>query len=528
MDSESQALLDAVIESLPTARILLLISYRPEYQHGWGKEGVLHPPRDRAAAARERRRAAHWTPGPGRDARVPQAHVDRADPGQPLLPRGERAGSGGEPRARRGSGSLSDDEGARGVADPGDGSGDRRGANRPVATRGEGSASGGVRHRAGRAVRPLEIHRRCARDEPPPGLTSLETAEFLYETSLVPDLEYTFKQTLTHEVAYASMLQERRRALHARIVEALETLSPDRLTEQVERLAHHAFRGEVWQKAVTYLRQAGAKALALSAYREAVSRFEQALTALHRLPDTRRDNRACDRRRLDLRQALFPLDELTRVLGYLQRSGTTGANARRSATTRMGVGVHEWPSPAHRQSRHRRAPVALTVEAIGERLGDGRFTSRPSTTSRRLVPVWRLSRGGGGCRTLVQSLPDPPRRERFGLAVFPAVVARAHLARTLAECGVFDEGDAHGHEAIRIAEALDHPFSVVVACLDLAYLKSVQGGAEPGRPSARACGRSVPRVEHHDSHADRHGVRWGTCTRGRDVSRRASPACSRR
>ena len=134
-----------------------------------GEEGVLHPARDRAAAARERRRAAHWTPGPGRDARVPQAHVDRADRGQPLLPRGERAGSGGEPRARRGSGSLSDDEGARGVADPGDGSGDRRGANRPVATRGEGPASGGVRHRAGRAARPLEIHRRCARDEPPPG-----------------------------------------------------------------------------------------------------------------------------------------------------------------------------------------------------------------------------------------------------------------------------------------------------------------------------------------------------------------------
>ena len=54
-------------------------------------------------------------------------------------------------------------------------------------------------------------------------------------------------------------------------------------------------------------------------------------------------------------------------------------------------------------------------------------------------------------------------------------MSRAILARALAERGVFDEGDAHGHEAIRIAEALDHPFSVVVACLDLAYLKSVRG-----------------------------------------------------
>ena len=66
------------------------------------------------------------------------------------------------------------------------------------------------------------------------GLTYLQAAEFLYETSLFPDLEYTFKHALTHEVAYASLLQDRRRALHARIVEALETLYPDRLAEQAQ------------------------------------------------------------------------------------------------------------------------------------------------------------------------------------------------------------------------------------------------------------------------------------------------------
>jgi tetratricopeptide (TPR) repeat protein len=75
----------------------------------------------------------------------------------------------------------------------------------------------------------------------------------------------------------------------------------------------------------------------------------------------------------------------------------------------------------------------------------------------------------------VHSLPDQPTRERFGLVVSPAVFSRAQLARALAERGVFDEGDAHGQEAIRIAEALDHPFSVVVGCLDLAYLESVRG-----------------------------------------------------
>jgi class 3 adenylate cyclase len=90
-------------------------------------------------------------------------------------------------------------------------------------------------------------------------------AEFLYETSLFPERAYTFKHALTHEVAYGSLLHERRRVLHARIVEALEALAGDRVDDQVERLAQHALRGEVWEKALAYGRQAGDKAQMRSA-----------------------------------------------------------------------------------------------------------------------------------------------------------------------------------------------------------------------------------------------------------------------
>ena len=116
------------------------------------------------------------------------------------------------------------------------------------------------------------------------GLTHLQAAEFLYETSLFPELEYTFKHGLTYQVAYNSLLQQRRRALHAQLVTAIEKLYADRATEQVERLAHHAVRGELWDKAVTYLRQAGKKAAARSADREAAAYFEQALEVLRHLP----------------------------------------------------------------------------------------------------------------------------------------------------------------------------------------------------------------------------------------------------
>jgi predicted ATPase len=98
------------------------------------------------------------------------------------------------------------------------------------------------------------------------GFMHLQAGEFLYETSLFPDLEYTFKHALTHEVAYGSPLQERRRTLHAHIVDAIERLSADRLAEYLERLAHHALRSEVWDKALPYCRQADAKAATRSAY----------------------------------------------------------------------------------------------------------------------------------------------------------------------------------------------------------------------------------------------------------------------
>jgi adenylate cyclase len=109
--------------------------------------------------------------------------------------------------------------------------------------------------------------------------------EFLYETRLFPDVEYTFKHALTHEVTYGTLLQDRRRALHARIVAAIEQLYADRLGEQMELLSHHAVRGEAWERAVVYLREAGAKAFRRSANADAVSYFTKGLEIVERLPE---------------------------------------------------------------------------------------------------------------------------------------------------------------------------------------------------------------------------------------------------
>ena len=147
-------------------------------------------------------------------------------------------------------------------------------------------------------------------------LAHLQGAEFLYGQP-VPEREYTFKHALTHEVAYNSLLLERRRGLHARLVEAIEVLAPNRAAEQVERLAHHALRGEVWDKAVTYCQQAGARAFDRAAFREAVAAFEQALQALEHLPESGDTRGLAIELRLALSHPLHLLREYGRCLALL-------------------------------------------------------------------------------------------------------------------------------------------------------------------------------------------------------------------
>ncbi|MGH8066234.1 MAG: AAA family ATPase [Candidatus Entotheonellia bacterium] len=108
-------------------------------------------------------------------------------------------------------------------------------------------------------------------------LLHLQAAEFLYEAGHLPERTLAFKHALTHEVVYGSLLRERRRTLHAQILATLEEWFAGHLDEQVEILAHHAWRGEVWEKAFVYLRQAGDKARQAHATQEAIAFYTHAI-----------------------------------------------------------------------------------------------------------------------------------------------------------------------------------------------------------------------------------------------------------
>ena len=148
-------------------------------------------------------------------------------------------------------------------------------------------------------------------------LQHLQTVGFLREENFFPTQEYTFKHALTHEVSYGSMLENQRYALHARVVDAIETLYPDRLPEHSDALAYHAFRGKVWNKAVTYLRNAGDRALRSSSNGEAAEFFSQALSALSNLPETAATLTQAVDVRLSLRDALWALANLTQIRDHL-------------------------------------------------------------------------------------------------------------------------------------------------------------------------------------------------------------------
>ncbi|MGE4095313.1 MAG: hypothetical protein AB7G75_31255 [Candidatus Binatia bacterium] len=89
------------------------------------------------------------------------------------------------------------------------------------------------------------------------GLSSLQAKEFLYEQPAFPESEYLFKHALTQDVAYGTVLQEQRKALHERTGQAIAVLYKDSLDDHYSNLAHHYSRSGNTQKAIEYLHLAG-------------------------------------------------------------------------------------------------------------------------------------------------------------------------------------------------------------------------------------------------------------------------------
>src|SRR5215510_1409919 len=310
----------------------------------------------------------------------------------------------------------------------------------------------------------------------------LKGAEFLYETSPGPETEYTFKHTLTHEVAYGRLLAEPRRSLHARITEAIERLYPGRLADHVERLAHHAFEGEAWEKAYQYLHQAGTKAFTRCAHQEAAVCFDRALEALGRLPESRERNERTVDLRFDLRNTLQPLGEFGRILECLREA--EGLARSLGDQRRLGE-ASAYLTDYFRLMGDQERAIEYGQQALAIADAVDQFTLRLRANTYLGQTYYALGdyrRAAGFLVRNVDMLDGDRMLQPYGFAQFPSVHSRTCLVWCLAELGEFDDGIRIGHEAIRIAESVDHPFSLATAHAGIGALYVRQGNLEAGLP----------------------------------------------
>jgi class 3 adenylate cyclase/tetratricopeptide (TPR) repeat protein len=306
-------------------------------------------------------------------------------------------------------------------------------------------------------------------------LRELQALEMIYEQGHVPEPAYIFKHAVIQDVAYQSLLMQRRKGLHRAVGEAIEDLYQDRLEEHAAELAHHFVRGEAWEKALAYSRQAGEQALAQSAHREAVGSFEQALSALPHLPEQPDTREQAIDLRLALRSALWPSSDFGRILAYLREAEALAAtldDPRRLGQVSGLLAEHFRFMGAYDQA------IAAAQRSLALATASGDVVLH-ALASRDLGLAYQAQ--GDYQQAIdylgqtVASLEGARCHERFGRVILPAVISRAYLAWCHAELGTFAEGRTLGDEGLQIAEAVDHPASVMIGCWGIGLLWLHQG-----------------------------------------------------
>jgi class 3 adenylate cyclase/tetratricopeptide (TPR) repeat protein len=475
IDTETQALLDSLIESLPTVPVLLLVNYWPEFTHGWNGKTYYSQIR--------------------LDALVGESADDLLDAligREPVLAPLKKtllARTAGNPffleesvRTLVETKALVGERGQYRLTQP------VQAIQVPATVQAVLAAR--IDRLPGEDKRLLQVASVVGKDVPwilllaiadlpdealRRGLDHLQAAEFVHETGIYPELEYSFRHALTHEVAYGGLLQERRRTLHARIVGAIETLHADRLGGEVERLAHHALRGELREKAVHYLRQAGLKAAARSALPDARAWFEQALGALEALPESQSTLELAFDIRFELRPVLTQLAEVRQAL---QRLREAEALAERLNDDRRRCRVCAFMTNIHSQLGEldealacgdRALAIARTPEDLELRILTTTYLEQAHFFRGEFERAVELASGN------LAALPAAWVHEYLGLPAPASTYDRIWLVVSLSQLGRFDEAAGYEAEAIRLAEQTQRAFGVGMAYLAAGTRHLIQG-----------------------------------------------------
>jgi class 3 adenylate cyclase/tetratricopeptide (TPR) repeat protein len=483
IDGETQAILDSLVESLPTTRILLLVNYRPEYSHAWGQKTYCSHIRLDSLSSQSAEELMDALLGADADlGGLRRLLVERTE-GNPffleesvraLLERGELAGERGAYRLTRAIEAVHVPATVQSVLAA------RIDRLPPEHKRLLQTAAVIGKDVPLAVLESVDVEAAHGLHQ---SLSELQAAEFLYQTQLFPEAEYTFKHALTHEVAYGSLVQERRHTLHRAVLAAIERLYAGRLDEHPERLSLHAVRSESWDKAVAYSAEAAARARRRLALREALASLEQALAALAHLPRTRENLQRAVDLHIEARTCLVLLGDIAPMLGHLDRAGLAAEaledDAQRARVAGYRAHTH-WLMGQHRTALDlaeghlalaRRASnldeeVSATFNLGEVRYSLGEFEQAAELLGRALGRALDLS-GNAQLRDWAAPLE---------------VVARRWRAQSLAELGRFDEAASLAREAIEIARARNHPYALANAISVWGVICARQGNFQDAIP----------------------------------------------
>src|SRR5499425_128292 len=478
LDAETQTVLDILVDRVPAARVLVLLTYRAEYQHAWSHKSFFTqirvdplPPGDIEEMLRAilgahpslgslTSRLVDWTEG---------NPFFLEESVQSLVETGELAGERGGYRL------------ARAVTDlevPG--TVEELLANRvnrlPQRERTLLQAASVIGRDVPHAL--LSAIAELSEDELRDSLNQLRSAEFVYETSTFPDSVYTFRHALTQAVIYTSLPEPARRALHSRIFAIMQRLWREPFGELADRFAHHAFQGQVWDKAVALLANAGERAFARSANREAVASLEQALQALDHLPDTRATQGQRIDLHLGLRNALTLLADTTRTLHHLRQASALAEQI--GDYQKLGRALSFEANALYLIADYLGAiKIGSRALAIADSLENAPLrTATLMYLGRAHQSLGEMARAIDLLSQVIASLPGERAREHLGLPILPAVFARSYLAVCLSETGRFGEALRLAEESIQLAEERKHPDTSFWAYKGAGVAHLLRGDAE--------------------------------------------------
>jgi predicted ATPase/class 3 adenylate cyclase len=475
IDGETQTVLERLIESLPTAPMLLIVNYRPEYQHLWGSKTYYRQLRLDAL--------------PTASAEELLESLLGNDPGLASLKRLLTERTEGNP--------FFLEESVRTLVETNVLTGEAsayRVTKAPARLQFPPTARAILAARIDRLLpedkRLLQAAAVVGKDVPfallqtivddtagsiHESLARLQAAEFLYETQLFPEVEYTFKHALTHEVAYGGLLNAQRKALHGKVLAAIEHRTRISLTDQAERLFHHAARAENAAKVARYGDWAGRRAAERCAYGDAVTYFDQALGAVSGMPEARETLELAIDIRIGLRRALLPLGQaptaFARLSEALELAKKLGDPARLTSTT--GLMIHQLWLASRTTEAKRYVNMALKqVESVSDKtialpvyhvVGQALYFWGDWSLADELLS-----------RAVDEHQSDSDDLRSLGIP--PASVSsRALLGALRADQGRSDDAMQLCAEAVRVAESLRRPYSVAYATIWFAYVALTQG-----------------------------------------------------